>query len=128
MRLYVDHNRCSGCRACQVACSLHLFRENNPKKAALAIIPHFPVPGTFEVQVCTQCGQCAEVCPTGAIQQNDRGAYVVDPDTCIKCMACADVCPEDMIFTRPDVPYVWQCDLCGECVEVCGTNALWIAQ
>jgi len=62
MRLYVDHKRCSGCRACQVACSLHLFRENNPKKAALIIAPHFPAPGAFEVQVCTQCGQCAEVC------------------------------------------------------------------
>lgn len=128
MRLYADHDRCSGCRACLLACAIHLFRENNPKKAALAIRSHFPVPGTFEVHVCTQCGQCAEVCPTGAIQRNEKGAYVVDAEACIKCLACIDVCPEDMIFTRPDVPYVWQCDLCGDCVNVCGPGALWIAE
>jgi len=50
MRLYADNAKCSGCRACLVACSLHLFGENNPKKAALAIVPHFPAPGTFEVR------------------------------------------------------------------------------
>jgi hypothetical protein len=26
--------------------ALHLFGENNPKKAALAIVPHFPTPST----------------------------------------------------------------------------------
>ncbi len=43
MNLYANSARCSGCRACQVACSLHLLGENNPKRSALAVIPHFPV-------------------------------------------------------------------------------------
>ena len=46
MRLCADNAKCSGCRACLLACSLHLFGENNSKKAALAIVPHFPAPGT----------------------------------------------------------------------------------
>lgn len=128
MRLYADHAKCSGCRACLVACSLHLFGENNPKKAALTIVPHFPVPGTFEVKVCTQCGECAAVCPVGAIHQNGKDAYYVEPDECTLCLACVDACPEGMVFTRPDVKHVWECDLCAECVEVCGPSALWIAE
>ena len=74
MRLYAESPKCSGCRACLVACSLNLFHENNPKKGAINILPHFPDPGVYEVKVCTQCGDCAEACPTGAIKQNERGA------------------------------------------------------
>lgn len=128
MRLYADSAKCSGCRACLLACSLHLFGENNPKKAALAIVPHFPAPGTFEVKVCTQCGRCAEVCPVDAIHQNEKGAYYIEPDECTLCMACVEECPEGVVFTRPDVGYAWQCDLCGNCVEVCGPGVLWIAE
>ena len=57
MRLYADSAKCCGCRACQVACSLNLFVESNPKKGALNILAHFPEPGTYEVKVCTQCGK-----------------------------------------------------------------------
>ena len=128
MRLYADNQKCSGCRACLVACSLHLFGENNPKKAALSIVPHFPAPGTFEVKVCTQCGQCAEVCPVDAIHQNEAGAYYVEADECTLCMLCVDECPEGVIFSRDDVDYVWECDACGDCVDVCGPDALWLAE
>lgn len=127
MRLYADSSKCSGCRACLVACSLHLFGENNPKKAALRVIPHFPAPGVFEVRVCTQCGDCAEVCASDAIHQNDKGAYFVDPQACDLSLACIKACPEGVVFVRDDVAYAWQCDLCGDCVPACGTSALWIA-
>src|SRR5512141_862039 len=88
MRLYVDSGKCSGCRACQVACSLNLFHENNPKKAALNLAPHFPAPGVYEMKVCTQCGDCAAACPSEAIKLNDRGAYAVDFELCDLCEAC----------------------------------------
>jgi len=128
MRLYVDSAKCSGCRACLVACSLNLFQENNPKKAALRIIPHFPTPGTFEVRACTQCGECASVCPTGAIRKNNRGAYYVEFDECNLCEACVSVCPEGVMFVRAALSdKAWKCDLCGECISVCGPGALWIA-
>ncbi|MGB9521265.1 MAG: 4Fe-4S binding protein [Anaerolineales bacterium] len=127
MRLYVDSSRCSGCKACLVACSLNLFHENNPKKAALVILPHFPAPGNYEVKVCTQCGDCAKVCPTEAIKVNERGAYYVDMDECNLCEACVSECPEGVMFVRSELAdTAWKCDLCGDCVTVCGTSALWI--
>ena len=125
MRLYAESAKCSGCRACQVACSLNLFKENNPKKAALNIIPHFPAPGVFEVKVCTQCGECAKVCPTEAIKKNARGAYYVDFSECNLCEACVPVCPEGVMYVRAELAGTsWKCDLCGDCIAVCGTNVL----
>jgi Fe-S-cluster-containing hydrogenase component 2 len=127
MRLYVDNAKCSGCRACLVACSLNLFKESNPKKAALRLIPHFPAPGVFEMKVCTQCGECAQVCPTEAIKKNGKGAYYVDFAECNLCEACVPVCPEEVMFVRTELADTsWKCDLCGDCVSVCGMNALWI--
>jgi Fe-S-cluster-containing hydrogenase component 2 len=126
MRLYVDSNKCSGCNACRVACSLNLFGENNPKKSALVIEPHFPSPGVYTVKVCTQCGDCAAVCPTEAIKQDAHGAYFVD---FALCNLCVPECPEGVMFVRAELADTsWKCDLCGDCVEVCGTNALWIAE
>lgn len=129
MRLYVDSAKCCGCHACLVACSLNLFKESNPKKAALKIIPHFPAPGVYEVKVCTQCGNCAAVCPTEAIKLNDRGAYYVEFSECTLCEACVPECPEEVMFVRQELAdAAWECDLCGDCVAVCGTGALWIAE
>lgn len=129
MRLYADSSKCCGCSACLVACSLNLFEENNPKKAALRVVPHFPEPGYYELKVCTQCGECAQVCPTGAIQRNDRGAYFVEAALCDLCGACETVCPEGVMFVVPEKSeHSWKCDLCGDCVQVCGMSALWIAE
>ncbi len=129
MRLYADNARCSGCHACLVACSLNLFQETNAKKAALRVIPHFPVPGTYELKVCTQCGDCAEVCPTGAIKQNEKGAYYVDYAECNLCEACVPECPEGVMFVQVELAETaWKCNLCGDCVQVCGTYALWIGE
>jgi Fe-S-cluster-containing hydrogenase component 2 len=128
VRLYAENAKCSGCRACLVACSMNLFGENNPKKATLLLIPHFPEPGTYALQVCTQCGKCAEVCPTDAIKQKDGGEYFVEYSECILCEECVPVCPENVMFVKADLAQTaWKCDLCGDCVLVCGTNALWIS-
>ncbi len=129
MRLYAESSKCSGCRACLVACSLNLFQENNPKKAALSLIPHFPDPGVFEMKVCTQCGECAEACPTGAIHQDASGFFFVVPDECTLCETCVPVCPEGVMFVKTDLSNTaWKCNLCGDCVKVCGTDVLRIAE
>lgn len=42
---------------------------------------------------CTQCGQCAEVCPTGAISLED--VTQTDRWQCLICFACVKICPEE---------------------------------
>ncbi len=45
---------------------------------------------TFALPLCTKCGKCAGVCPSGAIQPGD---YRIDKEKCIKCGACVEACP-----------------------------------
>jgi ferredoxin len=41
--------------------------------------------------VCTRCGDCAALCPTGAIAVGDR--VETDGTLCILCLACVKYCP-----------------------------------
>jgi pyruvate formate lyase activating enzyme len=47
----------------------------------------------FSAQKCTNCGNCADSCPQGAIDLSRPER--VDRDKCILCGRCADVCPGD---------------------------------
>jgi ferredoxin len=42
--------------------------------------------------LCTGCGTCAEICPTGAIRLTD-GAPETEAESCIWCCACLKNCP-----------------------------------
>lgn len=42
--------------------------------------------------LCTLCGTCAELCPTGAIVVDGR--VITDAPACIHCHACVKGCPE----------------------------------
>jgi len=50
---------------------------------------------TVDVEECTGCGDCVEVCPLEAISLND-GKAVID-DVCTECGLCLDECPNDAI-------------------------------
>lgn len=45
-----------------------------------------------DTALCTQCGKCAEVCPTGAISPDDPTK--TDKWQCLICFACVKSCPE----------------------------------
>ena len=51
---------------------------------------------------CSLCGECIEVCPTGAISLDGDSQIVTDKMMCIKCCACVKDCPsEARIFDTP---------------------------
>ena len=70
------------------------IQEYQAKAAAQAKAQTPPVKLVPQVDelLCTSCGSCANVCPTGAIDEN-RPVYT-DPEKCIKCCACVKNCPE----------------------------------
>lgn len=118
---------CTGCRTCELVCALQNFQENNPAKAALRIKGLFPAPGHYQLQLCTQCGECAQVCPTGAISKREDGAYIIDANECTGCYSCVDACPEGVMFTHESMQTPIKCNSCGECVTYCPKKLLGFA-
>ena len=74
------------------------------------------MPAIVDIEKCTGCGTCAEVCPNEAITVQD--AAHVDAQACGECGACVQACPEEalrLVFTAelveeslPSVPYTAQ--------------------
>ena len=46
---------------------------------------------------CSQCGECQEICPCGAIEQQADDSFMIDVETCADCAACQSVCPFEAI-------------------------------
>ncbi len=48
--------------------------------------------------LCTGCGSCADTCPAGAIDVEERAS--IDQGACIMCNACVYECPVSAIALR----------------------------
>ncbi len=55
-----------------------------------------PLP-LIDLQHCTGCRLCSDICPTQALAQVDGKAALRFPDACTYCTSCEEVCPEDAI-------------------------------
>lgn len=127
--LIVDHDRCTGCKVCEMICSLYREDEVNPMKARLHVVS-WETEGTDIPMICQQCEKapCAEICPVKAISRNqDTGAVTIDEKSCIGCRMCILACPFGAPSVRPDTGKVIKCDLCDgdpKCVKFCVTGAL----
>ncbi len=127
--LAVDHTRCTGCRLCEIACSVYHEGVANPAAARLAIV-RWDEEGVHVPTVCLQCdvAMCEQVCQPGAITRTvATGALVVDYELCIGCRMCVIGCPYGAMSVHPSGRPVLKCNLCdGEprCVPFCETGAL----
>jgi Fe-S-cluster-containing hydrogenase component 2 len=52
---------------------------------------------TIDIERCTGCGACLEVCPTGALYLVD-GKATLDRALCRECEACLAACPSEAII------------------------------
>ena len=119
---------CSGCRICELICSIEHFGVNNPKKSAVRVLVTYPHPVVRMPIICNQCKVpvCADACPVGALKRKE-GLVQLDQKECISCMKCVNACPFGAIYAHADVDYPIKCDLCGgqpKCVQVCPKNAI----
>jgi carbon-monoxide dehydrogenase iron sulfur subunit len=151
--VFVNPERCIGCRQCEFACAVAKSQTGDPIGALFEIPPPHrrihveagPTPNTSFPNKCRHCdpAPCQQVCPTGAIYRDpDEGLVLLDTDKCIACAMCAIVCPFSAITFHPIAGNgngtarplaALKCDGCidrvqqGEepaCVEVCKTDAL----
>jgi len=129
-RLLVREEICSGCTACEFACSaVHNDGVFQPSLARIHIHKD-EAAGIDRPLVCRQCGQakCVEACAAGALSRSrDTGAVLIDASLCAKCGECAVACPFDAIRFAAGSGLPLICDLCGgdpACVKSCATGAL----
>ena len=131
--IIVDPKKCSGCRLCEVNCSLVHEGKFNPRKARLrvrrTIYPKFDI----TINICRQCenAPCQKICPAAAINRNAKTDVLeVDEKLCSGCMACVEACPFSALFTHPEKASPFKCDLCHgspACTRNCPTKALTLA-
>ncbi len=117
---------CTGCRMCELVCSLSHFDAVNPKKSNIIVVKRglrydLPV-------VCNQgigCSEeCVASCPVECIVREDQFVSI-NKDECIGCEACVEACPYDAIKMVEGIAI--KCDLCDgapQCVEFCSLHAI----
>lgn len=134
-RLRVIPERCSGCKICELLCSMgHNEEAFSPRKALIRVETNrspevtTPVSQIDNPNVCLQCdpAPCAESCPVEAFKW-DEGSEIweIDGELCTGCGACADECQYNMIVMDNDT--ATKCDLCNGdpiCVRYCPTGAI----
>lgn len=126
--LAVYPEKCTACKLCELACSMHHAGRFNPAESRIKVHvlmeEHYYLP-----MVCMQCkdAPCAAVCPTNCITlKRDSNAYIVEDTRCIGCRMCVVACPFGVIEIglRQRIEKCDNCDGAPKCVEICPTKAL----
>lgn len=135
---YLDTNRCTGCRACQVACKDKNRLEVGIlyRKANSYVAGSFPDVKCFSYSAsCNHCKDpiCLKNCPTGAIYKAEDGTVIQDQSKCIGCRMCVMSCPYGHPQFFEDLGVAGKCDGCyglrqggndPACVAGCPNRAL----
>lgn len=126
--LMAEPDKCTGCKACQIVCSIKHSGVSSPRKSRIRIIPLGS--DIFLPVGCQHCEEapCMNVCPKDAIYLDQKLERVmVDYDRCVSCRTCAAACPYGAILFEYEHGKIYKCDLCDgapECVRFCEPRCL----
>lgn len=128
-KLLFDSSLCTGCRACELACSFACTGEFGPSKSRIRIVK-MDEEGLDIPVGCDQCDDapCVRACPVKAVtRDNATQTVLINHDICIGCKECLMACPFGAIQYDEDKRRFYKCELCSgdpECVKWCFTGAI----
>lgn len=122
----VEHIRikpdvCIACRRCEVACIA--AHHDMPFKEAMkhrdTFVPRVQVVKAEGLKTSVRCHQCdpapcCNICPTGALQQEDDGRISMNEEQCVSCQMCVAVCPYGTISMDAFCRATGESDAAGE--------------
>ena len=127
--LMINHQKCTGCRLCELVCSVMHEGVSNPARSRIKVMK-WESEGLYIPMSCQQCedAPCKNVCPVKAISRDEKiGFVMVDYEMCIGCRTCVTVCPFGAMNFDVIDRKVIKCDLCGgdpQCVRFCEIKAV----
>jgi carbon-monoxide dehydrogenase iron sulfur subunit len=127
--LYIDYQKCTGCRLCELVCAVFHDGISNPARGRIKVMK-WEAEGLYIPMSCQQCqdAPCMNVCPVKALFRDEElGRVSVDYDVCIGCRACVAVCPFGAMSFNTKDKQVFKCDLCDgdpQCVRFCEEKAI----
>ena len=130
--MFIDPQRCIGCRSCVAACRECATHKGYPM-IFVDYIDRAETTATMPT-VCMHCNEptCASVCPVGALVKSEEGPVTYDASKCMGCRYCVQACPYGCRYIDPRKHVVDKCDLCYHritkglttaCAEACPTGA-----
>lgn len=140
-RIYVQPDRCTGCKSCEIACAV----QHSQTKTLFGALTEEPAPqnrlfaeaadGVKMPVLCRHCedAPCVNACITGCLYWDENGYVRRKKARCIGCWSCIMVCPFGVI-TRDEVKHIAvKCDRCHKldvpaCVNACPTKALSLVE
>jgi sarcosine oxidase subunit beta len=126
--LMITPDLCTGCRMCEMACSIH--HTLTARQTELRIKVAYSNDASFSPVPCIHCEEayCMEACPVPtALVRDEAGVIKVVDEDCVACMLCVPACPFGGITFSEEKGVVIKCDLCGgdpACATYCPTGAI----